>query len=87
MVAGLEAGGVREQHGAAPLTPAARARTRRAVRETTLPTFQFLQRSLARQSRLFHLRRWILLALRLLFLLLFDFPRKTASAYMCACRS
>lgn len=43
--------------------------TRRVRRLAVLPTFQFLQRSLAQQSRVFLLRRWLLLALRLLLLL------------------
>lgn len=43
--------------------------TRRTRRERILPTFQFLQRSLAQQSQVFRLRRWLLLALRLALLL------------------
>ncbi|MCW3096862.1 MAG: rane protein [Chthonomonadaceae bacterium] len=56
--------------------------TRRTHRTVTLPTFRFLQRSLAQQSQVFKLRRWLLLALRmalLLFLVLaFLKPTRTA---------
>lgn len=44
--------------------------TRRAVRPYPLPTFRFLQRSLARQSRLFRLRHPLLLLLRTLLIAL-----------------
>jgi hypothetical protein len=43
--------------------------TRQARRVYVLPTFQFLQRSLAQQSRVFRLRRRLLLALRMLLVL------------------
>ena len=44
--------------------------TRRARRHITLPTFQFLQKAMAQQSQIFRMRRWLLLVLRCLFLLL-----------------
>jgi hypothetical protein len=44
--------------------------TRRARRRVTLPTFQFLQKAMAQQSQIFRMRRWLLLVLRCLFLLL-----------------
>ena len=43
--------------------------TRRTRRLVFLPTYRFLRRSLAQQSQIFLLRRWLLLALRLLLLL------------------
>ena len=56
--------------------------TRRTHRTVTLPTFRFLQKSLAQQTQVFKLRRWLLLALRmalLLFLVLaFLKPTRTA---------
>lgn len=56
--------------------------TRRTHRTVTLPTFRFLQRSLAQQSQVFKLRRLLLLLLRmalLLFLVLtFLKPTRTA---------
>lgn len=42
--------------------------TRQTRKSVVLPTFLFVQRSLAQQSKLFRLRRKLLLALRLLFL-------------------
>jgi hypothetical protein len=44
--------------------------TRRARRAVVLPTFVFVQRALAQQTRLFRVRRWLLLALRTLLVLL-----------------
>ncbi len=56
--------------------------TRRTHHTVLLPTFRFLQKSLAQQSNLFRLRRWLLLLLRLallLFLVLtFLKPTRTA---------
>ncbi|HZT42297.1 MAG TPA: BatA and WFA domain-containing protein [Chthonomonadaceae bacterium] len=43
--------------------------TRRTRRLVFLPTYRFLRRSLAQQSQIFLLRRWLLLALRLMLLL------------------
>lgn len=47
--------------------------TRQAMRTYTLPTFHFLQRSIARQSRIFRLRHWLLLLLRTLLVALLVF--------------
>src|SRR5438874_8180616 len=44
--------------------------TRQAMRVYSLPTFAFLQRSVARQSRIFRFRHLILLLLRVLLVLL-----------------
>ena len=56
--------------------------TRQTRHVTALPTFRFLQRSLAQQSRIFLLRRWLLLALRLLllFFLVLTFLKPTLIA-------
>lgn len=47
--------------------------TRQAMRTYTLPTFRFLQRSIARQSRIFRLRHLLLLLLRTLLVALLVF--------------
>src|SRR5262245_44265099 len=56
--------------------------TRQAIRVYTLPTFQFLQRSVARQSKVFRLRHLLLLLLRtsLVALLVLSFLKPTRVA-------
>jgi hypothetical protein len=56
--------------------------TRRTRRVTALPTLTFLRRSLAQQSQMFRMRRWLLLALRLmlLFFLVLTFLKPTLTA-------
>jgi len=60
--------------------------TRRTHRTVTLPTFRFLQKSLAQQSQVFKLRRWLLLALRmaLLLFLVLTFLKPTRTAPLAA---
>ena len=60
--------------------------TRRTHRTVTLPTFRFLQRSLAQQSHVFKLRRLLLLALRmaLLLFLVLTFLKPTRTAPLAA---
>jgi hypothetical protein len=60
--------------------------TRRTHRTVTLPTFRFLQRSLAQQSQVFKLRRWLLLVLRmaLLLFLVLTFLKPTRTAPLAA---
>lgn len=60
--------------------------TRQTRRTVTLPTFRFLQKSLAQQSQVFKLRRWLLLALRiaLLLFLVLTFLKPTRTAPLAA---
>lgn len=60
--------------------------TRRTRRLVFLPTYRFLRRSLAQQSQIFLLRRWLLLALRLLLLLflILAFLKPTLTAPLAA---